>query len=75
MIVASAWNDAAVEPSRKERKTQDFSGRTRIDSSGPKWTRFNNSSTEAVEARLPTYTVRPVAFVVALKAALRALPG
>ena len=28
--------------------------------SGPKWTRFNSSSTDAVAGRLPTYTVRPI---------------
>lgn len=68
-MVASAWNAAAVAPSRKDRKTHDFSGRTRIDSRGPKCTRLSSSSTEAVAGRLPTYTVRPVTLVVAESAA------
>ncbi len=36
LISASAWKAAAVEPSRNDKNTQDFSGSTRIDSSGPK---------------------------------------
>lgn len=49
---ASAWKAAAVEPSRKEMKTQDFSGRSRTDSMGPKRTRLRSSSTEASAGEL-----------------------
>ena len=55
----------------KER--HDFLGRTRIDLSGPKWTRFNSSSTDAVAGRLPTYTVHLIgAFGAPERAAERA---
>ena len=35
----------------EDRKTQDFSGSTRIDSRGPEWTRLRSPSTEAIAGR------------------------
>src|SRR5579859_4228554 len=59
-IVASVWKICADGTSRNEMNAQFFSGRMRIDSTGPVRTLFKISSASASAGMLPRYTVRQV---------------